>query len=212
MDKSVLLKIIGILIASFLVITLVTFFLFPYLNEQKYEQIQTERLQSSVDEQVFTDVDLMPESNISGTGRFAYLQQELLRQKQENRNWENRVDSVLAVQNSVEQERDSLFTELENLKEQIEQGGGLIAGNRQDADSGNDVEMVAAADEPTEEFSERVKSLLNLDEEELKPIANQMTQDELVRIYRHSGNIQREKLLRSLNPERAAKLMREIML
>lgn len=212
MDKSVLLKITGILIASFLAITLVTFFLFPYLNEQKYEQIHTERLQSSVDEQVFTDVDLMPESNISGTGRFAYLQQELLRQKQENQRWENSVDSVLAIQYSVEQERDSLFTELENLKEKIEQGGGLIAGNRQDADSGDDVEMVAAADEPTEEFSERVKSLLNLDEEELKPIANQMTQDELVRIYRHSGNIQREKLLRSLNAERAAKLMREIML
>lgn len=212
MDKSVILKIIGILIASFLVITLTIFFLFPYLNEEKHDQIQQERLHSSAEELSYADVDLLPESNISGTGRFAYLQQELLRQKQDSRRWENRVDSVLAVQHSVEQERDSLFAELEYLKEQIEEGGEIVAGNRQDAGGNADVEMVAAADEPTEEFSERVKSLLNLDEEELKPIANQMTQDELVRIYRNSGNIQREKLLRSLNPERAAKLMREIML
>jgi len=74
------------------------------------------------------------------------------------------------------------------------------------------VEFIAAASQPEEEFSERVKSLLNLDEEDLTPIANQMTQQELVKIYRNSGNLQREKLLRSLSAERATKLMQEIML
>jgi Mg/Co/Ni transporter MgtE len=75
-----------------------------------------------------------------------------------------------------------------------------------------DTPFVTIAEEPQEEFSERVKSLLNLDEEDLTPIASQMTQQELVKIYQTSSNLQREKLLRSLTPERAAKLMQEIML
>ena len=43
MNKSALIKIAGILVVSFIVVTIVTFFLYPYINEEKYEQVQTER-------------------------------------------------------------------------------------------------------------------------------------------------------------------------
>lgn len=59
---------------------------------------------------------------------------------------------------------------------------------------------------------ENIKSLMNLDEEELAPIVKEMTNAELKLLYSVSGNIQREKLLRSLPPNRAAKLIQEIMI
>jgi hypothetical protein len=57
----------------------------------------------------------------------------------------------------------------------------------------------------------RVNSLLNLDEEELGPIIREMSNEELIKLYRVGGNQQREKLLRSLPAARAARIMREIM-
>jgi len=63
-----------------------------------------------------------------------------------------------------------------------------------------------------EDFSDRIKSLLNLDEEELAPIVDKMNRDQLVRLYQGGGSIQREKLLRALKPERAAELIQKIML
>jgi len=61
------------------------------------------------------------------------------------------------------------------------------------------------------EFRDNVKSLLNLDEEELAPIVRQMSTSQLLRLYRSGSNMQREKLLRSLTPSQAASLMREVM-
>jgi Mg/Co/Ni transporter MgtE len=63
-----------------------------------------------------------------------------------------------------------------------------------------------------EAFKDRVKSLLNLEEDELAPILEKMTSNQLVRLYTEAGNTQREKILRALNSERAARLITEVML
>ncbi len=210
MDKSLLLKIIGVIVISFVVITVAVFFLYPYINEENYEKIQAERLENSASEPTGNIAQTGEASNLTGGGQFAYLQNEIRRLRQGDFGWDEKIDSLNEANRLIAAERDSVLAELNNLKEKLENEPGLFSGN-----GGEDAErpeMVAASDEPTEEFSERVKSLLNLDEEELQPIANQMTQNELVKIFRNSSNMQREKLLRSLSPERAAKLMREIML
>ena len=64
----------------------------------------------------------------------------------------------------------------------------------------------------SEEFAQRIKSLLNLEEDDLAPILDKMTSEQLVRLYTGGGTIQREKILRSLSSDKAAKLMTEIML
>jgi transcriptional regulator of heat shock response len=63
-----------------------------------------------------------------------------------------------------------------------------------------------------EAFKDRVKSLLNLEEDEMAPILDKMTSKQLVRLYKEAGNTQREKILRALKSDQAARLITEVML
>lgn len=218
MNKSALLKIAGIVVGSFVVITIAIFFLYPYLNEEKYEQIQAERLegQSMGDfESDSSDVSLSNSDKggeAMGMSGFSDPDSSGGDLEADIDPLQMTIDSLVTTNDSLVQQLDSTQASLFNL-ENLLANSGLDPLHIENAKKGEgDVELIAAADEPREEFSERVKSLLNLDEEQLTPIANQMSQQELVRIYNSSGNIQREKLLRSLSAERAAKLMKEIML
>ena len=216
MNKSALIKIAGILVVSFIVVTIVTFFLYPYINEENYEQVQTER------------ADRFPSDDLEGGG----YSDELPPMDNSNQNLLNKqgagipdslftddmssvsmtIDSLVAVNDSLSQTLDSALVTIANLENALKASGADDAQLAEVRQGNDDVEFISAAAEPKEEFAERVKSLLNLDEEDLTPIANQMTQQELVKIYNNSGNLQREKLLRSLSAERATKLMQEIML
>ena len=205
MNKSAFIKIAGILLGTFIVITIAIFFLYPYLNTQKYEQIQAERDQRSLPgEFQSSDSDSVAIAGFNSLEADSAFEQnkEYLRMK---------VDSLIAANDSLTQKLNSATNSLKNFESALGQTG-VEDSRLADIAEGNMAEFVAASVEPEEEFAERVKSLLNLDEEDLTPIANQMTQQELVKIYSNSGNIQREKLLRSLSPERATKLMQEIML
>ncbi len=62
-----------------------------------------------------------------------------------------------------------------------------------------------------EEFSENIKSLLDLDIESLSPILNKMSDEQLVKIFKAGSGLQRKKLLQSLESDRAAKLMSEVL-
>jgi hypothetical protein len=213
MKKSALIKIAGILVGTFVVITIAIFFLYPYLNEQKYEQVQAEREQRSLpgEFQQSGSNNLQPgDSSIEeNAGTDSLGSDSTIVADREN--LMAQIASLIAVNDSLKQQLDSANVSLVNLENTLKQTGvddQMLA----EISEGDDVEFIAASQEPKEEFGERVKSLLNLDEEDLTPIANQMTQQELVKIYNNSGNIQREKLLRSLSPERATELMQEIML
>jgi len=70
----------------------------------------------------------------------------------------------------------------------------------------------AAPEEDDEAIRQRVNSLLNLDEEEMMPIVSELSSEQLQTLYRVASNQQREKLLRSLPPNRAARLMQEVLL
>jgi len=215
MNKSALIKIAGILVVSFIVVTVATFFLYPYINEEKYEQIQTERN------------DRYPTDELEGGANTGVLQP--MDSQRSSADALQRtvtdslvvasdstlvitIDSLKAANDSLSQQLDSALATIANLESALKATGADENQLSEVRRGNNDVEFIAAASVPKEEFAERVKSLLNLDEEDLTPIANQMTQEELVKIYSSSGNIQREKLLRSLSAERATKLMQEVML
>jgi hypothetical protein len=216
MNKSALIKIAGILVVSFIVVTVVTFFLYPYLNEQKYEEIQTERSErypSDVLDGGATVNELPPQAGqeISSVSLGRAGSDSLFATSGDS-SFVAMIDSLIAVNDSLSQQLNSAQAVMANLENALVATGADEEQLDEVRQGNNDVEFIAAAQEPKEAFAERVKSLLNLDEEDLTPIANQMTQEELVKIYTSSGNLQREKLLRSLSPERATKLIQEIML
>ena len=55
------------------------------------------------------------------------------------------------------------------------------------------------------------KSLLRLDEEELQPILNRLSDSHLYKLYLATTGVQREKLLRSLEPAKSAVLLKRVM-
>lgn len=66
-------------------------------------------------------------------------------------------------------------------------------------------------EEVDKKVQEIAKTLLSLDEEELDPIANLLTERQLVDLYASASKAQREKLLRVLKPEKAANILKKVM-
>lgn len=201
MDRKSILIYTGIIIGAFVVITIVTYFLYPYLNEERYEQIVANAQQNIP----IADTDLEYISS-----EFDHLNNELEQLREEERRLIAIIDSLSAIHEHLVADGDIQAALRENIPAQT--SPSVIPPQARPAANEPDADLLAANELNEEEFSERVKSLLNLDEHELAPIVNQMTQQELVRLYKGGGNIQREKLLRSLDPKQAAQLMKEIML
>ena len=192
MNKSVILKIAGLITVPLLVMIIAIFFLYPYLNKEEYQELvkeQEEKFESefdalSMNAQQDTLLTVASDSTLAADSMAvdSLSTDELKIALDEN----SRLHQVV----------DSLVAEIEILK-------------------ANQVKAVEAKDIPElskEEFAQRVKSLLNLEEDDLAPILERMTNEQLVRLYNGGGTIQREKILRSLNSDKAAKLMTEIML
>lgn len=58
---------------------------------------------------------------------------------------------------------------------------------------------------------ETVKSVLNLDEDALSPIVNKLSYNQLLVLYKKASSMQKEKLLKSLNPDKAAEILKKVM-
>lgn len=207
MNRSTLI-IIGLLILSFLGMLVAFYFFYPQINEEKFTEIT-----SAVPEEDSTSTSMV------GTPYFRTFDDIT-----------NQIDYLLNEQLTLQITVDSLNNLKEELNDRLsEMQDELNNTNIQDGSAASEVasqtepqaqqpENLFGAtenvqlEEEGEAFADRVKSLLNLDEEALTPILAKMNNDQLTRLYRSAGNIQREKLLRSLNPDRAARLMESIML
>ena len=183
------LKIIGIIIGSFIGVFALMFFLYPYINQEHYEEL----MQSND-----TAGDFLMADGMMSEEEYEELQEELQQLRVENNELQESVDSLEQLNEDLGLE----IHEWENMEDFMP-----VAGSPDEP-----VQQGSSFYMDDEEFGERVKSLLNLDEEELRPIVSEMDDGQLVRLYQSGGTIQREKLLRSLSPQRAADLMSEVML
>ena len=206
MSKKILI-IVAAVVVPFLAMLVLFYFLYPQLNEEKYEQILSDSTEDQTEEPVRDE--------------FEYNEVAIDESSAENYTFEdyeslpNNLELLLAEQKSLQSTIDSLKNEKEALVSELDELNSSVDSLRAVETAGNNVpeSMLAEASAETgEEFSERVKSLLNLEEEQLAPIVKQLSDEQLIRLYDSAGNIQREKLLRSLSASRAAKLMEKIML
>lgn len=60
-------------------------------------------------------------------------------------------------------------------------------------------------------MEEATKPLLSLDEDVLAPIVDLLEEHQLISLYQKGSGRQREKLLRSLKPEKAARILKKVM-
>ncbi len=195
MNKGAIVKIAGFLVVPIIVMLIVVYFLYPMLNKDRYDLIV--RTNGTMFDSVLVDslarVDsLMRADSIAVADSLALVEAELLERAQ-------KMDFATKI-DSLERLVYVLSARLEGLE-------------TLDAPVSNQEQATMTTDQLEEEaFKDRVKSLLNLEENEMAPILDKMTSDQLVRLYKEAGNTQREKILRALNSDRAARLITEVML
>lgn len=193
MNIKKLLKIIGFIIGPLIPLAIVIYFLFPYINEEKYEEVAENNQNLGI---ATENTDISPVAT-----DFETLKKQVETFQKDKQEWQNVMDSLRSVNDSLENELASKTEKVEELTE-----APLGDGNPEDAENLENV-----LDDDNEEFKENIKSFLSLDDENLAPIINEMSDEQLVRLYRGGNSLQRKKLLRSLESKRAAKLMTEVM-
>lgn len=102
----------------------------------------------------------------------------------------------LFVIDSLRRETEEKDETIARLEEQLQQDEAWAQGL--DGNGGGKLAAIA-------------QSLMVLDEEELGPILNRLSDSQLVELYKASNRIRRAKLMRSLDPGKAATLLRRVM-
>ncbi len=107
MNTKKLLKIIGFIIGPLIPLTIAMFFLFPYLNEEKYEEI------AKTDDHADVIAD---DESISAIGAdFETIKEQVITFQKNNRHLQNTLDSLRMVNDSLKKELASTKNELEEL-------------------------------------------------------------------------------------------------
>ena len=194
MNKKGVLKIAGIVIVPLLVMTIAAYFLYPYFNEEEYEAIAEKYDRRNEPVAQVDDMKIGKD--------FQTLVEQVKLLKSANEELNNTIDTLRKRNKELAEQLKA------REKQEISEQEHTVP---EQTDS-MQTTTVSKEDIPEEKFGERIKSLLNLDNEDLTPIVNEMTDEQLVRLYKGGSSIQRKKLLRSLDPKRAAKLMTNVML
>jgi hypothetical protein len=178
-------------ILAFLLFLVISFYLYPAIN---------------------------PEAKLSYTGGEVYLYDYASFGPQNLRDMKEKIDeleSELKARKSKEMRDialiDSLFQVSMKMEEELmaartvgpSTGGGLMGTELAGADGSNF--------EQDPKVKEIAKSLMRLDEEELRMILSPLSDKQLIQLYATSSNSQREKLLRSLEPLKAANILKRLM-
>ncbi len=194
MNKVFIVQIAGFLVVPILVMLIVIYFLYPMLNKERY--------------------DLIVRTN--GTMYDSLLMDSLARMDSLMRVDSLAIaDSLALVQTNEDLQNKSKFDlKIDSLQRQIfvltDQLNDLTGEIKSQIDTQKKPKSATNVSE--EAFKDRVKSLLNLEEDEMAPILDKMSSNQLIRLYKEAGNTQREKILRALSSDRAAKLISEVML
>ena len=180
----------GIFVVSFLVIVVALYLLYPTINPDAIAEIEAAKEQPEFSVESYNPNDFSPEA-------VTRLRRQVIDLQDSVRVLNNREARYLA-------NIDSLSVQVaELLNRPIPDPVSRPNQNEQAEDAEK-----AKSDERIQEIA---KTLLSLDEEELTPIANLMTDSELAELYSSATKGQREKLLRVLEPEKAAKILKKVM-
>lgn len=105
------------------------------------------------------------------------------------------IDPLTVLETSYEKKIDSLYVLMDEIRADYE-------------------EQLAAQQNIglTQDLEDATRALLNLDERSIGPIVNMLEDDQLIKLYKAGSNIQRERLLEALDPEKASDILRQVIL
>lgn len=202
----IILMILGFIVAFFLFLVL-SFYLYPVFNSGSGQQAAVQVPEDGPGYYEFDYIKFGPAAVRELQSRIEELEDQLASVDQGENNQLATIDSL----HRVTVRKDQRIAELEAQLEGASQGGGA---NTRFASSGGSLfggGSSGSSLEGDQKLLNISKSLLNLDEDELGPILNRLSDAQLVKLYENSSNIRRAKLMRSLDPGKAALLLRRVM-
>ena len=196
-----ILKILGFIFLPLIPMAVAVYFLFPYINQEKHNKVSEKHEDKVAVGDSTNSVSLEDSVDVETIGEdFATVKERAKVFQQTVQKLRTDIDSMTTANDSLKQElaaKQKKIAELQNGNQPQNQGNAELTSN--------------STDTTGENFSEKIKSLLDLDVERLTPILSNMDDKQLVRIFKAGSGLQRKKLLRSLKSERAAKLMKEVL-
>lgn len=182
----------GIFIVGFVVLFAGTYLLFPYLKPKEAAEVH-HFIENKGLPPIYDYTKYSPLKMDSLTAEVSELKKKIKHYKSAPHRNKLLVDSLVNVgkqqKHIIEQLRDSL-----DLKNK------LIADQKKKT-----IQKKAGL-----QFSDVGKSLLSMDPGTLAPILKKLNDNMLVGLYKDGSNMQREKLLQSLDPSRAAELLKKV--
>lgn len=162
------------------------YLLYPKINSEKYE----ETVQQVKEENALNATLNSSESESSKS------ENNLITSDSENRKMlieshKTQIDSLESIISELERERNELLTDKSDLNE-----------------------VIKKLDEEVNQkitFEEELKGILSLDDKQLSPILEKMNDMKVADLYQGSNSNQKQKILRCLDPERAAKLLEKVI-
>ena len=159
------------------------YLLYPKINSEKYEET----------------VQQVEEENAQNT--------TLNSSESESSNLEatdssNRISSVVKMQKTQIDSLESIISDLERLRDELM------------TDKSDLNEVIKKLDEEVNQkatFEEELKGIFSLDDKQLTPILEKMDDMKVADMYQGSTVNQKQKILRCLDPEKAAKLLEAVI-
>jgi len=171
------------LIAAFFVFMAISFYLYPVMNPDA--EFETDGVE--IGEFGFNTIDYSE-----------FGPEVVARLKNERDELQRRLDQALMEENQTQMMADSLIAVLAEMEREMELKELQLT------------QFASQQEEGKEALNDKIKAMFALDIEELSPITNMLTDNLLEEIYVSASNRQREMLLQSLDPRRAANILRKV--
>lgn len=197
----------GGFLGSFLVLLAIMYLIYPYLHPEQAEQVASEY--SELSGNSFETESYSPEAVDALNRQITNLQ--------------TTIDSLNDRNGKYAQTIDSLEGRLGELTAAFEEQNTQQPERAEDTSAGEEEAPVELDSGDPRQVSEQVtgasreeleaisKSLLRMDEDALSPIVNLLEDEQLISIYNTGSSLQREKLLRALEPKKAAEILKKVM-
>lgn len=183
-------KIIILVVVSLSVLILgaVAFYLlYPKMNPKKYEE---------------TVQQVEEENALNATLNSSESESTNLENNLDSTDSSNRISSVVKMQKAQIDSLESIISKLESYREEL---------NTEKIDLNEKIKKLEEQASQKATFEDELKGILSLDDKQLSPILEKMNDMKVADIYQGSNVNQKQKILRCLDPERAAKLLEAVI-
>ena len=183
-------KIIILVVVSLSVLILgaVAFYLlYPKMNPEKYEE---------------TVQQVEEENALNATLNSSESESSNLENNLDSTDSSNRISSVVKMQKTQIDSLESIISKLESLRDEL---------NTEKIDLNEKIKKLDEEVNQKATFEEELKGIFSLDDKQLTPILEKMDDMKVADMYQGSTVNQKQKILRCLDPEKAAKLLEAVI-